>query len=90
VAPVNDSGRLRIVQVVLDLEAGGLERMVADLIRRLDPDRFELHLLALRHLGRYAEGLDAFCTPHLGARTSPTVESGTRWPSHPGWRACPA
>ena len=59
------SRRLRIVHVVLDLQAGGLERMVADLISRLDPARFEVHLLALRFLGRNAEGLGSYCGLHV-------------------------
>jgi glycosyltransferase involved in cell wall biosynthesis len=62
-----------VAQVVLDLEAGGLERLVADLVRRADRDRFEMHLVALDFLGRYAEGLEAYATLHrsppLGAWT---------------------
>ena len=38
--------RIRVVQTVLDLEAGGLERVVADLVRRLDPQRFEAAITA--------------------------------------------
>lgn len=60
----------RILHVVLDLEAGGLERLVADLLRRLDRGRFELHLLALRHLGRHAEGLESVCRIHTGPSMS--------------------
>lgn len=56
---------IRVVQSVLDLEAGGLERIVADLVRHLDPARFELHVLALRFLGRHAEGLERFATLHV-------------------------
>lgn len=54
--------RRRVLHIVLDLEAGGLERVVADLIRRTDPVRFDLNLLALQHLGRYAEGLEKWAT----------------------------
>ena len=58
-------GRIRVVQTVLDLEAGGLERVVADLARRLDPLRFDVHVLALRFLGRHAEGLERYATLHV-------------------------
>ena len=43
--------------MVLDLEAGGLERIVADLVRDLDPDRFEPFVICLRGPGRHAEDL---------------------------------
>jgi len=50
--------RIRVLHVVLDLHAGGLERLVADLVRRVDPVRFDNHVLALRFLGRNARGLE--------------------------------
>ena len=56
--------RLRVAHVVLDLEAGGLERLVADTIRTLDPARFESHLVVLDFFGRYAEGLERYATLH--------------------------
>jgi len=59
------SKRLRVVHVVLDLQAGGLERMVADLLSRLNPEKYDLHLLALRFLGRYADGLRPYCGLHV-------------------------
>ncbi|MEP6492871.1 MAG: glycosyltransferase [bacterium] len=69
--------RIRVVQAVLDLEAGGLERVVADLARRLDPARFDVHVLALRFLGRHAEGLEHYATLHV----APPLPSWTMlWP----------
>src|SRR5205823_12653831 len=59
------NGRLRVVHVVLDLEAGGLERVVADLVKRLDPARFDVHVVALRFLGRNAAGLERHATLHV-------------------------
>jgi glycosyltransferase involved in cell wall biosynthesis len=56
--------RLRLLHVVLDLESGGLERLVADMVRRTDRQRFETHVLALRFLGRHAKGLEAFARLH--------------------------
>jgi glycosyltransferase involved in cell wall biosynthesis len=58
--------RVRVLHVVLDLEAGGLERLVAEMARRTDPRRFETHVLALRFLGRYAKGLEQFARLHEG------------------------
>jgi len=59
------SRRIRVAHVVLDLESGGLERMVADLVRNTDRERFEMHLVALDFLGRNAEGLEDFATLHV-------------------------
>ncbi|MBK9692200.1 MAG: glycosyltransferase [Gemmatimonadetes bacterium] len=57
--------RVRVLHVALDLHAGGLERLVADLIRRGDHGRFEYHLLVLRFLGRFGEGLHPYATLHV-------------------------
>lgn len=58
--------RVRVLHVVLDLEAGGLERLVADMVRRTDRRLFEPHVLALRFLGRHARGLEEFARLHEG------------------------
>jgi glycosyltransferase involved in cell wall biosynthesis len=63
------SGRpLRVVQVVKNLNYGGMERVLADIVRGLDPARFEPHVLALRYLGRFSEGLDQVAQLHLAPR----------------------
>lgn len=56
--------KCKVLHVVLNLEAGGLERVVADLIRSTDSSRFEQHLLVLEYFGRNAAGLDSFATLH--------------------------
>ena len=58
------SRRVRVLQIVLDLEAGGLERMVADLMNGLDPARFESHILPLHFLGRHGADLEAHAAVH--------------------------
>ena len=69
--------RTKVLQVVLDLEAGGLERLVADLVRGIDRSRFDVELLALSHLGRYGEGLEAVAPVHT-CRSFPLVS--LLWP----------
>lgn len=64
-SPRAPTHRTRVLHIVLDLEAGGLERFVADLVRRTDPERFAIHLLALQSLGRYAAGLERFAELHV-------------------------
>ncbi len=56
--------RLRVLHVVQNLGYGGMERVFADLVRRLDPSRFDSHVLVLSYFGVNAEGLDAFATMH--------------------------
>jgi glycosyltransferase involved in cell wall biosynthesis len=51
--------------VIDNLNYGGMERVLADLVHRLDRDRFECHVLGLAYLGRFAEGLDASATLHV-------------------------
>jgi len=72
-------GRTRVLHIVLDLQAGGLERLVADLARRLDPARFENQILALRFLGRNAAGLETVARLHVAGRLPPWT---MLWP-HP-------
>lgn len=59
------SGRTRVLHVIDNLDYGGMERLLGDIVRRLDPDEFEPHVLALRYLGRFARGLDRHARVHL-------------------------
>lgn len=54
-----------MLHVVTNLHQGGLERVVADIVRRMDPDRFESHVLCLNYLGHTARGLEAVATLHV-------------------------
>ena len=60
-----------MLHVVLDLNAGGLERLVADLVRRVDPARFDSQVLALRFLGRNARGLEQAGRLHVAGPLPP-------------------
>lgn len=62
--------RIRVLRVAFSLHGGGLERVVSDLIARLDPDRFESHLLCLEYLGRHAPSLTSVATLHVTPRQS--------------------
>lgn len=42
-----------------------MERLLADIVRRVDQDRFDNHVLALQYLGRFAEGLSGIATLHV-------------------------
>lgn len=56
--------RIRVVQLVQNLNYGGMERVLADLVRGLDPAEFESHVVVLQYLGRFAAGLDEVATLH--------------------------
>lgn len=64
--------RIRVLQVVLNLEAGGLEQMVCDLVSRLDASTFESHVLCAQFLGRRGAGLEDLVPVHV-------VPSLPRW-----------
>lgn len=55
---------LRILHVVHKLDYGGLERLVAAIVRLLPADQFESHILTLSDFGRFAEGLGAHAQLH--------------------------
>ena len=62
--------RIRVLQIAIDPEAGGLERVVADLTSKIDADSFERHLLCIDHLGRYGEPLATVASVCVGVRQS--------------------
>ncbi len=56
--------RLKVLHVVHRLDVGGLERLVGAIVRLIDRDRFESHILTLSEFGRMAEGLEAHARLH--------------------------
>jgi glycosyltransferase involved in cell wall biosynthesis len=54
--------RLRVLHIIQNLNYGGMERLLADLVLRIDPDRFESHVIVLQYFGRFAEGLRSRAT----------------------------
>ena len=58
--------RTRVLHVIQNLNYGGMERVLADIVRGVDKTHFEMHVLAIEYLGRFAEGLDTEAELHLG------------------------
>jgi glycosyltransferase involved in cell wall biosynthesis len=56
---------MRVLHVVQNLNYGGLERLVFDLVRLADRERFEPHVLALQYVGRFGEGMEEHARVHL-------------------------
>lgn len=69
--------RIRVVHVIQNMNYGGMERLLASIIERTDPRRFELHLVVLQFLGRFAEGLEAHATLHV---VPPLGRGSMLWP----------
>ena len=59
------SRRTRVLHVVQNLNYGGMERVLADIVCLADRDLFESHVLCLQYLGRYSEGLEGYAGLHL-------------------------
>ena len=57
--------RLRVLHLIQNLNYGGMERLLSDIARSADRDRFETHILAFQYLGRFAQGLEPFAELHL-------------------------
>jgi glycosyltransferase involved in cell wall biosynthesis len=57
--------RKRILHVIQNLNYGGMERVLADVVRGVDKSRFEMHVMALEYLGRFADGLEKVAHLHL-------------------------
>lgn len=57
--------RLRVLHVIQNLNYGGMEKLMADLVRSVDPARFESHVLTLKFLGRYSRDMEPYATVHL-------------------------
>jgi len=61
---MNGSRRIRVLHVIQNLNYGGMERLLSDLMHRFDRNRFELHVLVLQYMGRFAQGLEDVATLH--------------------------
>lgn len=62
------SQRTRVLHIVHNLHHGGMERIIAELVRRASPSRFESHVLVLGYVGHFGEGLDKVSTLHIAPK----------------------
>ncbi len=65
------SGKLRVLHMIQNLHYGGMERLIAEIVRLTDGTRFESHVLGLQYLGRFAEGLEGQAGLHVGRPLPP-------------------
>jgi glycosyltransferase involved in cell wall biosynthesis len=59
------SERLRILHIIQNLNYGGMERLLGEMVRNADGSRFESHVLALEYIGRFGRGLDDAAGVHV-------------------------
>lgn len=52
--------RIRVLHIVQNLNYGGMERLLFEMLRRSDRERFENHVLNLQFVGRFGEGLEDY------------------------------
>lgn len=57
--------RVRVVHVIQNLNYGGMEKLLADLVGRIDRDLFESHVVTLMYLGRFSRDMEGSAHLHL-------------------------
>ena len=57
--------KTRVMHIVNNLHYGGMERIVAEIARRTNSERFDTHVLALGYMGHFGDGLGKFATLHV-------------------------
>jgi glycosyltransferase involved in cell wall biosynthesis len=63
--PEDSSARpVRVAHLIQNLNYGGMERVLHSLARELPSRGFEVHIVVLQYLGRFAEGLEGAVTLH--------------------------
>ena len=62
--------RIRVLHVIANLNYGGMERVLSDIVTRCDPERFESHVLCLQYLGRFSNGLEQCAGLHVAQPTT--------------------
>jgi glycosyltransferase involved in cell wall biosynthesis len=54
-----------VLHVVQNLNYGGMERLIAEMARRVDRERFEPHVLCLQYVGRFGREIAGVAGVHL-------------------------
>lgn len=62
-----ESRRTRVLHIVQNLNYGGMERLLFEMLRRSDRERFESYVLNLQYIGRFGEGLTEYASVGVAA-----------------------
>lgn len=68
---------VRVLHVIQNLNYGGMERVLSDLVLRCSKTRFDIHVLCLTYFGRFATGLASAASMHLA---DPQPRYSMIWP----------
>lgn len=68
---------VRVLHVIQNLNYGGMERLLADIVRRCDPALVESHVVCLQYIGRFGEDLGDIAGVHLA---EPLPRYSMLWP----------
>lgn len=63
-------GRIRVLHIIQNLNYGGMEKLLADVVCGIDRGRFETHVLTLGYVGRYGREMDGKAVIHEGPEMS--------------------
>ena len=74
-----DSRLLRVVHVVLQLQTGGMERLLVEFARHADRTRFDLRFVSLSTRGPVANELQALGWPVTAMEEPPGLRPGLVW-----------
>lgn len=55
---------IRVAHIIQNLNYGGMERLIADLVRLADRTTYDAHVVVLQYPGRFAEEMRGFGTVH--------------------------
>lgn len=58
-------GKLRVLHILQSLNYGGMERLLFEMMRRFDRERFENHVLVLSYVGRFGTGMEEYGMVHV-------------------------
>jgi hypothetical protein len=59
-----------VLHIVQNLNYGGAERLLFEMLRQSDRSSFENHVLMLQYAGRFGSGLNKFATVTVGKSMS--------------------
>jgi glycosyltransferase involved in cell wall biosynthesis len=69
--------RIRVLHIIHQMQFGGMERVLADLVRMSDCSRFEMHILGIDNLGPVADSVANCASLH---RAAPLPPWSLMWP----------
>ncbi|HVT88190.1 MAG TPA: glycosyltransferase [Tepidisphaeraceae bacterium] len=72
----SDKSKLQVVHVALQLDRGGLEKLLVEFARRADRERFDLRFVSITGRGSLAQGIEASGWPVFAMNEPPGLRPG--------------